>query len=111
MRICLTAVTDHGPIELLVVADAHHDIGQLRAAIATALSTTSTGLWVAGVRLDDATPLRATPLSNGGRVYVTVPPTSTHAGPTSTAIWNASIVSGPDSGVILPLHIGSNELG
>src|SRR5437764_15146327 len=89
-----------------VVVEAHERtaVGDVRAAA----GLTRGELWLDGARLDDDAPLSATRLRDG--CVVTSAPAQTVSRP-PTHGWLLTVVSGPDSGAIVPIPLGTHDLG
>lgn len=105
-----TLVAPDGPVDLTVRAPEQATLGDLVAALSTALGRPVTGLWSGSTALPAGTPLTSSALRHGAVLGLGLPgPRS--AGSSASGALEVHVVGGPDAGRTLALEQGDLVLG
>ena len=112
MRIQLSVGgADGSALDLAVEVDDDTPVGQVAAALGRTAAVPVEGLFVAGSRLDDDQPVGESALVDGSVVHLSAAAAAAHLPPPPVRGWQLHAVSGPGSGLVAELPVGTHELG
>lgn len=112
MRIQLSVGrTDNDLLDVAVDVDDDTPVGAVAQALGRAAGTPAEGLFLAGRRLDDEHPVGESPVVEGSVVRLTATAAAGERPARPARGWQLHVVSGPGSGLVAELPIGSHELG
>jgi S-DNA-T family DNA segregation ATPase FtsK/SpoIIIE len=102
---------DAGLLDVGIDVDDDLPVGKVAAALGEAAGIPAEGLWLAGARLDDDQPVGDSALVDGSVVHLSAAAGSALRPPRRPRGWQLHVVSGPGSGLVIDLSVGTYELG
>ncbi|WP_113834686.1 FtsK/SpoIIIE domain-containing protein [Blastococcus sp. TF02-9] len=112
MRIQLSVgQTDRDLLDVALDTDDDTPVGDVAAALGRTAGVPAEGLFLAGRRLDDDHPVGESPLVEGSVVRLTAAAVAGERPPPPARGWQLHVTSGPGTGLVAELPIGTHELG
>ncbi|MGY1703947.1 FtsK/SpoIIIE domain-containing protein [Geodermatophilus sp. SYSU D00697] len=102
---------DRRVLDVAVDLDDDTPVGQVAAAFGRVAGVSAEGLFVDGQRLADDEPVGRSALVDGAVVHLSATAAAAHLPPPPARGWQLHAVSGPASGLVAELPVGTHELG